>query len=151
MCFKHGTLYQKSSYTLFGLMICSAIDASLIYIHVPYTTYGLFMVNPTIISRSSELDMKVWDEKCLVLPPSFHAVLLRDAQITVEYKNLDGDTQRSTFRDELSRTVQHEMDHDRGILILDHISLDEMESDEMRFIENQGHYKRMTLAYSRSF
>jgi hypothetical protein len=40
-------------------------------------------------------------------------------------------------------------DHDRGVLTLDHISLEEMESDSMRHIENEGHESRMLLAYSR--
>lgn len=40
-------------------------------------------------------------------------------------------------------------DHDRGVLTLDHISLDEMESDAMRDIEVGGHESRMLLAYSR--
>ena len=128
----------------------SAIDASLVFINIPFSPLGLFMVNPIIISRSSEMDMKVWDETCLVLPPTFHAILFRDAQVTIEYKDLEGDTQIITFHDaELARTVQHEMDHDRGILILDHIGLEEMESDEMRQVEIEGHTKRMDMAFSR--
>ena len=128
----------------------SAIDASLVFINIPFSPLGLFMVNPIIISRSSEMDMTVWDETCLVLPPNFHAVLFRDAQVTVEYKDLEGDTQTITFHDaELARTVQHEMDHDRGILILDHIGLEEMQSDEMRQVEIEGHTKRMDMAFSR--
>jgi peptide deformylase len=93
--------------------------------------------------------MKVWDERCLVLPPNFHAVVMRDARITVEFNNLNGDTKTITLSHELSRALQHEMDHDRGILILDHIGLDEMESEQMRQIEMKDHSKRMHLAYLR--
>ena len=127
----------------------SGIDASLIFIDLPWDPNGLFMVNPRIISRSSEIDMKVWDEKCLVLPPSFHAVILRDATVTIEYNNLVGDSRMIKLSNELARAAQHEMDHDRGILILDHIGLQEMESEHMRLIEAMGHDKRMIMAFSR--
>lgn len=127
----------------------SGIDESLIYIEVPWKPHGLIMVNPRITARSSEIDMKVWDEKCLVLPPSFHAIVLRDAQVTIEYENLNGVTKIITLIDDMARTVQHEMDHDRGILILDHIGLEEMESDEMRQLEMDGHDKRMEAAFTR--
>ena len=43
------------------------------------------MVNPTIVARSSELEMQVWEEYCLVLPSTFRATVLRDAWIEIEY------------------------------------------------------------------
>jgi peptide deformylase len=79
--------------------------------------------------------MLVWTEGCLVLPPEFRATLLRDAEVTIEYESLldddDGDdnimglTKQITLRGELARCAQHEMDHDRGILIVDHVPLEE--------------------------
>jgi peptide deformylase len=92
------------------------------------TEQGIFLINPRIVARSPEVDMKVWIEKCLVLPPEFTATVLRDSIVTVRYQNLEGDTVTSTFQGELARAVQHEMDHDRGILILDHIGLEEVSS-----------------------
>ena len=41
------------------------------------------------------------------------------------------------------------IDHDRGILTLDHVGLDEMENDIMRRIEAEGHLSRMLRAYAR--
>ena len=41
-------------------------------------------------------------------------------------------------------------DHDKGILTLDHISFEEMESEIVRQIEQPGHKSRMAIAYSRS-
>lgn len=95
--------------------------------------------------------MKVWKERCLVLPPSFTATVLRDAFVKVQYENLQGETKYRTLRGELARAFQHELDHDRGILILDHVSLDEleMESVVMRRIEENGHDERQYLAYQR--
>jgi peptide deformylase len=110
---------------------------------------GMFLFNPRIIARSPEVDMKVWTEECLVLPPSFTATVLRDSSIMVQYENLEGKTKNKFLSGELARALQHEMDHDRGILILDHVDLEELESSKMKEIEKKGHERRMSLAYSR--
>ena len=117
--------------------------------------------------------MLVWTEECLVLPPEFRATLLRDAEVTIEYESLeldddDGDdnimglTKQIRLRGELARCAQHEMDHDRGILIVDHVSLEELllpcvdgggkpRYYNMADIENAdgSHSMRMQRAYSR--
>ena len=116
--------------------------------------------------------MLVWTEGCLVLPPEFSATLLRDAEVTIEYESLeldddDGDdnimglTKQIRLRGELARCAQHEMDHDRGILIVDHVSLEELllpsavddgkPHYNMADIENAdgSHSMRMQRAYSR--
>ena len=124
----------------------------------------LVLVNPRIIGRSDERDMNVWTEECLVLPPTFRATLLRDDWIDVEYDDVLGYGSRSNeggktrssrktvirLEGEQSRCFQHEYDHDRGILITDHVSFDELENDVMRRIERPGHSQRMAMAYSRS-
>ena len=112
---------------------------------------GIFLVNPRIIARSSELEMQVWDEKCLVLPPSFTATVLRDSVIQVQYETLQGQTMTKILKGELARALQHELDHDRGILILDHVGLDELkaESEIMMNIEKNVHDQRQLLAYDR--
>jgi len=110
---------------------------------------GLFLTNPRIIERSPEVDMKVWVEECLVFPPTFTATLLRDATVNVQYENLLGETKEILLHGELARALQHELDHDNGILLVDHVSLDELESDDMRRIEEGGHDERQLVAYSR--
>ena len=120
---------------------------------------GVFLVNPRIIHRTPEIEMIVWTEQCLVLPPEFHASLLRDAEVTIEYESLDdmdvGLTKQIKLRGELARCAQHEMDHDAGILIVDHVSLDELlyvdGKPVMADIENANgiHSRLMQRAYSR--
>jgi peptide deformylase len=105
---------------------------------------GIFLVNPRIIKRSPESEMLVWTEECLVLPPEFRATLLRDASVTIEYEALGADdcgiTKQITLNGELARCAQHEMDHDRGVLIVDHVSLAELlsinDDDFMASIED---------------
>ena len=113
---------------------------------------GLFLINPRITWRSSEMEMLPWTETCLVLPPNVSATVLRDASISVEYETLQGETKSISLDRELARCVQHEMDHDRGILIVDHIDLGEMEGGEegtMAMMERKNHPLRMASAYER--
>ena len=136
----------------------------------------LVFINPRIVNRSIETNMNVWTEECLVLPPTFRATVLRDDWIDIEYdfsyefrrssSTITGEivvipTQgrggtssslmpmKRRFFGEQSRCLQHELDHDRGILITDHVGLEELENDVMRQIETNGHTQRMELAYSR--
>lgn len=134
------------------------IDVSMIFLDEPgllgggvRVGGGSFFINPRIFHRSPEEDMKVWKERCLVLPPSFTATVLRDATVEVQYENLQGETKCRTLKGELARAFQHELDHDRGILIVDHVSFDELEAESvvMRKIEEKGHEERQSLAYQR--
>ncbi|KAL7560668.1 hypothetical protein ACA910_001350 [Epithemia clementina (nom. ined.)] len=123
----------------------------------------LIMVNPRIIERSPELDMRIWREECLVLPPTFRATVLRDDWVDVEYWEPTTETTADFFGSSspsrscqqlrltgvMARAFQHEYDHDRGILITDHVSLDELENNIMRSIERPGHESRMQVAYAR--
>ena len=142
------------------------INARMIYISSSSSSSSsssLVLVNPKIVRRSDETLMKVWTEECLVFPPDFRATLLRDDWIDVEYddvlllsnssSNSNNDLNRTKrivrLEGEQSRCFQHEYDHDRGILIVDHVSLEELENDIMRRIERPRHSERMRLAYSR--
>lgn len=161
------------------------IDVSLVYLERPPTKIdsdsnsnrnpdsskdNIFLLNPRIVDRSPERDMQVWNEECLVLPPSFRATLLRDATVTVEYETLFVEevtssssrkssastniiippfsTQQITLTGELARAVQHEMQHDTGILITDHVGLDEL-LPFMRDYEREQHDNRMEAAFRR--
>lgn len=123
------------------------VDARMVYVEAPGM---MVMVNPLIVGRSPETDMRVWNEFCLVLPPSFRATVLRDDWIDVEYHDTGGKLRSIRLTGEAARAAQHELDHDRGILTLDHVGLDELENDVMRSIEREGHDERQALAFSRA-
>ena len=109
----------------------------------------LVMINPQIIQRSPEVEARVWNERCLVLPPTFNATVVRDAVIDVQYRTVNGQVRVVQLHDELARALQHELDHDRGILVTDHLGLPELENDVMRQLEAPGHDERMQLAFDR--
>ncbi len=142
------------------------VDARMVFLSASDDRNGnsdMVLINPRIVARSPESSMKVWTEECLVLPPTFRATVLRDDWIDVEYdfcyeyrskESIISSAGSQTpikrrFFKEQSRCLQHELDHDRGILITDHVGLDELENDTMRKIEAEGHEKRQALAYSR--
>ena len=110
---------------------------------------SLIMVNPRIVWRSPEMEMKVWKEKCLVLPPTFTATVLRDASVDIVYQNVNGHWELVYLTGQAARCAQHELDHDRGILLTDHVDLSDLENDLMRSIERTGHMERMVDAFNR--
>jgi peptide deformylase len=117
----------------------------------PALAHPITMVNPRIVARSPETEMRSWREHCLVLPSTWEATTLRDAWVDVEYQpaNGGGSWTRIRLSGEPSRAIQHELDHDRGILITDHVLLEELQDATMRRIESPGHLERMKIAYGR--
>ena len=79
----------------------------------------LYMVNPKIIHYSE--DEGIYNEGCLSLPDQF-ADLKRPEGITVDYLDYNGEPQKLQADGLLSRCIQHEMDHLKGRLFVDHIS-----------------------------
>ena len=79
--------------------------------------------------------MAVWNEKFLVLHPIIITTVLCNAVVTVRYETLRGTTETATLEGEAARVAQHEMDYNRGILLIDYFGLDELETEEMRRIE----------------
>lgn len=120
---------------------------------------GLFLVNPRMLKRSAEPLMQIWTESCLVLPPSFQATVLRDGEVLVEAEDVwTRDTFQVWLKGDAARTLQHECDHDRGILITDHVDLSDLTFRQiittgykynMKDIEGPGHYDRQRMAYDR--
>ena len=114
----------------------------------------IVMINPKIIRRSPEIEARVWDEHCLVLPPNFVATVVRDATVDVQYRTAEDDKNDDAIHvmrltGEKARAMQHELDHDRGILVTDHVGLSDLPDTIMRQIEQSGHDERMMIAFDR--
>lgn len=103
------------------------INARIIFLEMEQLAWNqsrnfVTMINPTISARSPEEQMLVWREHCLVLPPTFTATVLRDAWIDVDYLDWTGKKHSTRLRGESARACQHEMDHDRGKMLLSQLS-----------------------------
>jgi len=79
----------------------------------------LYLINPEITEYSEELES--YNEGCLSLPEQF-ADLDRPGAITVQYLDYFGELRRLRAEGLLSRCIQHEMDHLKGRLFVDHLS-----------------------------
>ena len=79
----------------------------------------LYLINPEIVEFSEELES--YNEGCLSLPEQF-ADLDRPEAITVQYLDYSGELRRLRAEGLLSRCIQHEMDHLKGRLFVDHLS-----------------------------
>lgn len=83
------------------------------------TDRSFYLVNPKIISRSSET-FEVWDS-CFSMKVKFFVKIPRNKSVTVEYFDEKNVNHIEEFRDGLSELLQHEIDHLDGILCSDHI------------------------------
>lgn len=77
------------------------------------------LVNPEIVeSDSGEVSV---EEGCLSLP-DIHVHVRRPAAIRIRGLDADGKTVERSLEGMSARAVQHEIDHLRGVLIIDHAS-----------------------------
>lgn len=79
------------------------------------------VVNPVIVSNSSEMIAAEAGEGCLSVNREVEGHVLRYARVTVEGYDLDGNKLKIRAREDLSIAFQHEMDHLNGILFFDRI------------------------------
>jgi peptide deformylase len=94
------------------------------------------IINPKVVSHSEELIYAGGGEGCLSVNREVEGIVPRFARVTIEYQDVDGNTQKLRAREELSIAVQHEIDHLNGILFIDKIDIDDPFKDEekMRMI-----------------
>ena len=79
------------------------------------------VINPKIVSNSSEIIAAEAGEGCLSVNREVEGHVPRFARVTIEGYDLDGNHIRVRAREELSIAFQHEVDHLDGILFYDRI------------------------------
>ena len=79
------------------------------------------VINPTIISTSSEKIYVEDGEGCLSVNRPTEGIIPRAARITVEGYDMNGNKVKFRVREEVSIAFQHEIDHLNGILFVDRI------------------------------
>ena len=77
-------------------------------------------IDPEIVWESDEVEKR--EEGCLSFPGQF-ADIVRPAQVVATYLDIDGKHREEEFSGIQARCVQHEIDHLRGRLFIDHVSL----------------------------
>lgn len=79
------------------------------------------IINPRLKSSSEELVFVGEGEGCLSVNRDVEGIVPRNARITIEAYDENGDLFDIRVREELSICFQHEMDHLNGILFVDKI------------------------------
>ena len=94
------------------------------------------MINPKIVSNSTEMIYVEDGEGCLSVNRDVDGHILRNARVTVEGYDVDGNKIRVRAREELAIAFQHEIDHLNGILFYDRIDKNKpfYSEDEIRLI-----------------
>jgi peptide deformylase len=94
------------------------VEKRLFVCHVPDDEPRVF-INPDIIGTSQELSP--YEEGCLSIP-GVYSEIIRPNSITVQAWNLEGKPFRMEVSGILARVIQHEMDHLKGVLFIDHLT-----------------------------
>ena len=79
------------------------------------------VINPKIISNSTEMIAAEQGEGCLSVNREIEGHVPRYARVTVEGYDMDGNKIKVRAREDLSIAFQHEIDHLNGILFYDRI------------------------------
>lgn len=94
-------------------------------------------INPEIIETSQE--QVVFEEGCLSVP-GVYAEVIRPQRITIQAFDVKGKAFTLQADGLLSRVIQHEYDHIRGILFVDR--LDEQQREKVLQVYNKRRRKR---------
>ena len=76
-------------------------------------------INPVFSDPSEELNH--YQEGCLSVPEQY-ADVVRPAEITVDWQDVDGKAHQKRFDGLMATCIQHEHDHLEGVLFIDHLS-----------------------------
>ena len=79
------------------------------------------VVNPKIVSYSSEMIAAEAGEGCLSVNRDVEGHIKRHARVTIEGYDINGNKIKIRAREELAIAFQHELDHLNGILFYDYI------------------------------
>ena len=94
------------------------------------------LINPKVISSSEELIYVGEGEGCLSINRYVEGIVPRNARITVEAYDINGNKFKIRVREDIAIAFQHELDHLDGILFVDKIDKNNpyKDADKMREI-----------------
>ncbi len=109
------TMYRGDGIGLAGPQV--GVEKQIFVCHAQGDEARVF-INPQIIATSQQ--QVPYEEGCLSIP-GVYADVVRSASITVQALNEKGKPFRLDADGVLARVIQHEMDHLRGVLFIDHV------------------------------
>ena len=106
------------------------------------TTPPIVLINPEITEFSASIE--TYEEGCLSIPGVYLNVI-RPSSIKVNYRDEMGRPKKLNTDGLLSRCIQHEMDHLKGVLFVDRVSDEENLQNELK---EHGFNKKDVIAIS---
>ena len=106
------------------------------------TTPPIVLINPEITEFSASIE--TYEEGCLSIPGVYLNVI-RPSTIKVNYRDEMGRPKKLNTEGLLSRCIQHEMDHLKGVLFVDRVSDEENLQNELK---EHGVNKKDVIAIS---
>ena len=114
-----GTMYAAPGIGLAAPQVGEDLSLAVVDLMPGDKRDALVLINPEIVEASRELATR--EEGCLSIPGQY-ADVTRPAQVRVRYLDEAG-ARRELVADGLrGACIQHEIDHLRGVLFVDHIS-----------------------------
>ena len=110
------SMHAKDGIGLAGPQV--GVEKRIFVCHVQGDEARIF-INPEIIGTS--LEMSPYEEGCLSIP-GVYSEIMRPSSITVQAWNLNGRPFKLEAEGILARVIQHEMDHLKGVLFIDHLT-----------------------------
>lgn len=92
-------------------------------------------INPSIIQTSP--DLIKYEEGCLSIP-GVYADILRPAMVSIQAWNEKGKPFTLDAEGMLARVIQHEFDHLKGVLFIDHLSERKKEKITKAYYKNRS-------------
>ncbi len=112
------TMYEKGGIGLAAPQVGENCQLMTVDVSGPQQRDNLLvMVNPEIVESSGEVES---EEGCLSLP-EFKGTVRRAEEVTVSWRDLDGSVREMQASGLLACCLQHEMDHLRGVLLVDQV------------------------------
>ncbi len=114
------------------------VEKRIFVCHVPDDDPRIF-INPDIIGTSEELSP--YEEGCLSIPGVYSDVV-RPISITIQAWTLAGKPFKMGAEGILARVIQHEIDHLKGVLFLDHLNEKKKQRIIAQYEKNQSKKKK---------
>lgn len=98
------------------------------------------MLNPKLSLINKKKD-RSYQEGCLSIPEVYEEGVPRALEVRVDYTDLEGQPQSIEADDYLARVFQHEIDHLRGVLFIDHLPASFINSQRQALHKSQQYAK----------
>jgi peptide deformylase len=94
------------------------VEKRIFVCHIPDDDPRIF-INPEVIGTSQ--DQSPYEEGCLSIP-GVYSDIIRPQSITLQAWSLEGKPFKMEVDGLLGRVIQHEIDHLKGVLFIDHLT-----------------------------